>query len=141
MVYGSDSKCYSRSAQPKQAARLNIGFSVTHEPAHEVLISIAVANQLRFLLTAGAIGTLYKKNASISGADVGCQGEVAQRQAQRYPQTNLGIGVKVVSFQEQMVGDVRPMLVVLLGSGTMATYVPARRAASIDPATVLRDDG
>ncbi len=30
----------------------------------------------RFLLTAGAIGTLYKKNASISGADVGCQGEV-----------------------------------------------------------------
>jgi len=31
---------------------------------------------IRFLLTAGAIGTLYKKNASISGADVGCQGEV-----------------------------------------------------------------
>ncbi|MFK7850873.1 MAG: L-serine ammonia-lyase [Akkermansiaceae bacterium] len=30
----------------------------------------------RFLLTAGAIATLYKKNASISGADVGCQGEV-----------------------------------------------------------------
>ena len=31
---------------------------------------------VRFLLTAGAIGTLYKRNASISGADVGCQGEV-----------------------------------------------------------------
>ncbi|MFK7910483.1 MAG: L-serine ammonia-lyase [Akkermansiaceae bacterium] len=30
----------------------------------------------RFILTAGAIATLYKKNASISGADVGCQGEV-----------------------------------------------------------------
>lgn len=30
----------------------------------------------RFFLTAGAIATLYKKNASISGADVGCQGEV-----------------------------------------------------------------
>lgn len=30
----------------------------------------------RFLLTAGAIGLLYKQNASISGADVGCQGEV-----------------------------------------------------------------
>ena len=29
-----------------------------------------------FLLTASAIGTLYKKNASISGAEVGCQGEV-----------------------------------------------------------------
>lgn len=32
--------------------------------------------QRRMLLTAGAIGTLYKKNASISGAEVGCQGEV-----------------------------------------------------------------
>ncbi|HEY5906946.1 MAG TPA: L-serine ammonia-lyase, partial [Vicinamibacteria bacterium] len=31
---------------------------------------------VRFLLTAGAIGVLYKKNASISGAEVGCQGEV-----------------------------------------------------------------
>jgi L-serine dehydratase len=30
----------------------------------------------RFLLTAAAIGFLYKKNASISGAEVGCQGEV-----------------------------------------------------------------
>jgi L-serine dehydratase len=29
-----------------------------------------------FLLTAGAIGMLYKMNASISGAEVGCQGEV-----------------------------------------------------------------
>ena len=30
----------------------------------------------RFLLTAGAIGILYKVNASISGAEMGCQGEV-----------------------------------------------------------------
>jgi len=31
---------------------------------------------IRFLLVAGAIGMLYKKNASISGAEMGCQGEV-----------------------------------------------------------------
>ena len=31
---------------------------------------------VRFLLTAGAIGILFKENASISGAEVGCQGEV-----------------------------------------------------------------
>lgn len=31
---------------------------------------------VKFLLTAGAIGVLYKENASISGAEVGCQGEV-----------------------------------------------------------------
>src|SRR3546814_9739894 len=29
-----------------------------------------------FLLTASAVGILYKENASISGAEVGCQGEV-----------------------------------------------------------------
>ncbi|RKF27709.1 L-serine ammonia-lyase [Micromonospora globbae] len=31
---------------------------------------------IRFLLAAGAIGVLFKENASISGAEVGCQGEV-----------------------------------------------------------------
>ncbi|MDO8390682.1 MAG: L-serine ammonia-lyase [Actinomycetota bacterium] len=34
------------------------------------------AGSRRFLLTAAAIGTLFKMNASISGAEVGCQGEV-----------------------------------------------------------------
>jgi L-serine dehydratase len=36
----------------------------------------SAAGRSRFLLTAGAIGLLYKTNASISGAEVGCQGEV-----------------------------------------------------------------
>ena len=31
---------------------------------------------VRFMLTAAAIGILFKENASISGAEVGCQGEV-----------------------------------------------------------------
>ena len=34
------------------------------------------ADIINFLLTAGAIAILYKKGASISGAEVGCQGEV-----------------------------------------------------------------
>jgi L-serine dehydratase len=34
------------------------------------------AGVVRFLLTAAAIGMLYKRNASISGAEMGCQGEV-----------------------------------------------------------------
>ena len=33
-------------------------------------------NRRKFLLTAGAIGMLYKQRASISGAEMGCQGEV-----------------------------------------------------------------
>jgi len=35
-----------------------------------------IANVRKFLLTAGAIGILYKQRASISGAEMGCQGEV-----------------------------------------------------------------
>jgi len=34
------------------------------------------ANRRKFLLTAGGIGLLYKQRASISGAEMGCQGEV-----------------------------------------------------------------
>ncbi|MDY7579115.1 L-serine ammonia-lyase [Herbaspirillum sp. RTI4] len=46
---------------------------------HYYLRFIPGANEdgvVRFLLTAAAIGLLYKENASISGAEVGCQGEV-----------------------------------------------------------------
>ncbi len=45
-----------------------VNFLITKENKEEVIIN--------FLLTAGAIGLLYQRNASISGADVGCQGEV-----------------------------------------------------------------
>jgi L-serine dehydratase len=47
--------------------------------AHYYLEFVDRANEegiLRYLLTAAAIGILYKENASISGAEVGCQGEV-----------------------------------------------------------------
>jgi L-serine dehydratase len=37
---------------------------------------VDAAGARTFLLTAAAIGALYKRNASISGAEVGCQGEV-----------------------------------------------------------------
>lgn len=36
---------------------------------------------IRFLLAAAAIGSLFKENASISGAEVGCQGEVGSASA------------------------------------------------------------
>jgi L-serine dehydratase len=36
----------------------------------------ATQGVIRFLLTAGSVGILYKKNASLSGAEMGCQGEV-----------------------------------------------------------------
>ena len=43
---------------------------------HKFVIPMSDDAACRFLLTAAAIGILYKKNASISGAEVGCQGEI-----------------------------------------------------------------
>ncbi|MBC7725063.1 MAG: L-serine ammonia-lyase [Burkholderiaceae bacterium] len=52
-------------------------YAVTYVPA-VAAASAEVKDDavVRFLLTAGAIGVLYKERASISGAEVGCQGEV-----------------------------------------------------------------
>ncbi|NEX62799.1 L-serine ammonia-lyase [Noviherbaspirillum galbum] len=43
---------------------------------HRFIAGASDDGATRFLLTAAAIGILYKENASISGAEVGCQGEV-----------------------------------------------------------------
>jgi L-serine dehydratase len=43
---------------------------------HRFVYGSSDAGVVDFLLTAAAIGILYKENASISGAEVGCQGEV-----------------------------------------------------------------
>jgi L-serine dehydratase len=47
-------------------------YALTYVPGIEDRDDVIV----RFLLTAGAIGSIYKERASISGAEVGCQGEV-----------------------------------------------------------------
>jgi L-serine dehydratase len=49
--------------------------AVLHYYAH-FITGANEAGVVDFLLTAAAIGILYKENASISGAEVGCQGEV-----------------------------------------------------------------
>ena len=43
---------------------------------HERCYRGSAQSHRTFLLTAAAIGMLYKQNASISGAEMGCQGEV-----------------------------------------------------------------
>ena len=49
--------------------------------ARDHMAGIGRAELRDFLLTAGAIGALIKSNASISGAEVGCQGEVGSAAA------------------------------------------------------------
>ncbi len=53
-----------------------IAYYYVHHAAKDVSDEEREAGLLRYFLTAAAIGILYKENASISGAEVGCQGEV-----------------------------------------------------------------
>jgi L-serine dehydratase len=53
-----------------------IAYFYLHHNSHGLSDAEKEAGLLRYFLTAAAIGILYKENASISGAEVGCQGEV-----------------------------------------------------------------
>ena len=59
----------AQSACPPEGGPAGLGRPGASLGAHD-------AGVIDFLLTAAAIGILYKENASISGAEVGCQGEV-----------------------------------------------------------------
>ncbi len=53
-----------------------IAYYFVHHAGAALTEEERTAGLLRLFLTAAAIGILYKENASISGAEVGCQGEV-----------------------------------------------------------------
>ncbi len=53
-----------------------IAYFYMHHCSHDATPEEKEAGLIRYFLTAAAIGILYKENASISGAEVGCQGEV-----------------------------------------------------------------
>src|SRR5256714_2768459 len=76
------------------------------------------------------VGAWLKRGVSLQRAQANMTA-VAQHQAERYPQTNFGVGVKIVSLQEHIVGNVRPMLVVLLGAVAFVLLIACANMANL----------
>jgi putative ABC transport system permease protein len=56
---------------------------------------------------------------------------LARRQQELYPGSNAGVGVKVISYKEQVVGDTRPVLLVLLGAVGFVLLIACANVASL----------
>jgi len=76
-----------------------------------------------------AIGRL-KDGVSVeqAGADLGV---VGTRLEQQYPDSNTGIGVRLAAAQEELVGDLRPTLLVLLGAVGFVLLIACANVANL----------
>jgi putative ABC transport system permease protein len=63
---------------------------------------------------------------------------ISTRLEQLYPEDDKGWGATIIPLRQQLVGDIRPALLVTVG--VLATVVPAYRATRVEPIRTLRDE-
>src|SRR4030095_10336984 len=76
------------------------------------------ARQVRLLSVVG------KLNEGVNGSAAGAElTGIAGRLAQQYPDTNTGVGLRVVPLHEQVTGKVRPALLLVLGAVALVLLI------------------
>lgn len=83
----------------------------------------------RNVFTSGMFGRL-KATVTLSQARADLEG-IARNLAAAYPEADKGVGAKVVSMKEDMIGNVRPFLLVLLGAVGFLLLIACTNVANL----------